>query len=85
MKKLFHTGSLVEIEGFSLLRINGPYTLLALSSNLATIQTSHYTIEVMAEDLTVDALSEEVAVLTFSSMTKMTATMLESKETPYGP
>lgn len=85
MKKLFHTGSLVEIEGIGSLRISGPYTLLALTSNLATVQTSHYMIEVIAEDLTVDALSEEVAVLTFTSMTRMTATMLESKETPYGP
>ena len=83
MKKLFNTGSLVEIDNFSLLRINGPFTLLTLGPDHASIKTGEYIIEAIGEDLTVDTLSEEVAVFTFTSITKMTVEMADDRNAAY--
>ena len=45
LKKLFNTGSSVVIDDFSSLRINGPYALLNLGPNFATIKCDDYTVE----------------------------------------
>lgn len=66
MKKLFKTGASVTIEDYSSLHINGPYTLRKLGPDSATIQSGDYVITVEGEDMTVDVLSEEVALFTFT-------------------
>lgn len=84
MKKLFNTGSLIAIDEFSTLRINGPYTLVLLGPDFATIKSGNYTIETSGEELVVDMLAEEVAVFSFDSISKMTITRLKNEATPYG-
>ena len=65
MKKLFNIGSSVVIDDFSSLRITGPYTLINLGPNFATIKCDDYTVEAVGEDLVVDKLLEEIALFTF--------------------
>jgi hypothetical protein len=84
LRKLFKTGSTITIEDFSSLRINGPYVLLKLGPDFATIKSGNYTIEASGEDLTVDSLSEEVAVFAFTAITKLNITPHEDDGTPYG-
>ncbi len=84
MRKLFNTGSSVTIEEFSSLRINGPYTLLKLGPDFAIIKCGDYMIEASGEDLTVDTLSEEVAVFSFTSITAMRVTTGEDNEVTHG-
>ena len=75
LKKLFNIGSSVVIDDFSTLRITGPYTLLHLGPNFATIKcNNHYTVEITGEDLIVDKLLEEIAVFVFSSIIKIEIT-----------
>ena len=84
MKKLFNTSSFIAIDDFSSLRINGPYELLTLGPDFATIKSSGYKIEASGEGLMVDVLSEEVAIFTFSSITTMTIMMYGHEEETYG-
>ncbi len=80
MKRLFQTGSSVTIEDFASLRINGPYSLLKLGPDFAIISSGEYRIEAIGTDLTVETLSEEVAVFTFTSITAMNVTTGAEKE-----
>ncbi|MFS0575264.1 hypothetical protein AB1K83_06510 [Sporosarcina sp. 179-K 3D1 HS] len=66
MKKLFKTGASITIEDYSSLHINGPYTLRKLGPDSATVQSGDYVITVEGEEMTVDVLSEEVALFTFT-------------------
>ena len=84
MKKLFNTGSSIVIDEYSSLRINGPYELVTLGPDFATIKSGEYTIETSGEELTVDLLSEEMAVFSFDSIKKITIVRLKNEETPYG-
>lgn len=84
LKKLFNTGSSIVIDEFSSLRINGPYELVTLGPDFATIKSGDYTIETSGEELTVDLLSEEMAVFSFDSIRKITIVLLDKEETPYG-
>lgn len=68
MRKLFDTGSSVTIEEFRSVRINGPYALLKLGPDFAVVKCGNYRIEAAGEELTVETLSEEVAVFTFSTI-----------------
>ena len=80
LKRLFQTGSSVTIEDFASLRINGPYSLLKLGPDFAIISSGEYRIEAIGTDLTVETLSEEVAVFTFTSITAMNVTTGADKE-----
>ncbi len=71
MRKLFDTGSSVTIEEFRSVRINGPYALLKLGPDFAVIKCGQYRIEATGEELTVETLSEEVAIFTFTSITAL--------------
>lgn len=71
MKKLFATGSSISIEEFSSLHINGAYSLLKLGPGSAIVKCSGYQIEVSGDDLTVETLSEEVALFTFNTISKV--------------
>ncbi|MFC5591044.1 hypothetical protein ACFPRA_19370 [Sporosarcina soli] len=71
MRKLFDTGSSVTIEEFRSVRINGPYALLKLGPDFAVIKCGQYRIEATGEELTVETLSEEVAIFTFTSITTL--------------
>lgn len=84
LRKLFQTGSSVTIDDFSSLRINGPYALLKLGPDFAAIKNGNYTIEVTGNDLIIDLLSEEVAVFTFTAITKLIIITQEEDGTPYG-
>ena len=79
MKKLFNTGSLITINEFSSLRINGPYALVTLGPDYAKIKSGDYIIEASGEELIVDILSEEVAVFSFDSITKLTITRSDNR------
>lgn len=83
MRKLFNTGSSVTIEDFTTLRVNGPYSLLKLGPDFAIISSGEYRIEASGSDLTVETLSEEVAVFTFTSITSMNVTMGADRESAY--
>jgi hypothetical protein len=74
LRKLFNTGSTLTVEEFSSLRINGPYILLKLGPDFAMIQCGDYTIEASGEELTVETLSEEVAVFLFATITTLNIT-----------
>ncbi len=84
MKKLFTTGSSVTIEEFCTVIINGPYSLLKLGPEYASIKSGDYAVETHGEDLIIDTLSEEVAVLRFSTITSMSVTLLGSDGTNHG-
>ena len=84
MKKLFNIGSSVVIDDFSSLQITGPYTLLNLGPDFATISCDDYTVEAVGEDLVVDKLLEEIALFTFSSITKIKITKHEDDGDLYG-
>lgn len=84
MKKLFNTNSLIAIDDFSSLRINGPYELLSLGPDFATLKSGNYKIGATGKDLRVDVLSEEVAVFSFSAITNMTVTTIKQEEKTYG-
>lgn len=75
LKKLFNIGSSIVIDDFSLIRITGPYTLLNLGPNFASIKCHDYIVEAKGEDLIVDKLLEELAIFSFSSILKMEITM----------
>ncbi|BAQ11415.1 hypothetical protein OXB_2944 [Bacillus sp. OxB-1] len=66
MKKLFKTGASITIEGYTSLHINGPFHLRKLGPDYATVQSGEYLITVEGEEMTVDVLSEEVALFTFN-------------------
>ena len=84
MKKLFNTGSNIVIDEFSSLQITGPYELVTLGPDFATIKSGDCTIQTSGEGLTVDLLSEEMAVFSFDSIEKLTIVRLKNEEAPYG-
>lgn len=84
LKKLFNTNSLIAIDDFSSLRINGPYELLSLGPDFATIKSGNYKIGATGENLKVEVLSEEVAVFSFSTITNMTVMTIQQEEKTYG-
>lgn len=84
LKKIFNTGSSITIEEFSSLRVNGPYTLLKLGPDFAMIRSGDYVIEASGEELTVETLSEEVAVFSFAAITAMKITTGEDDGVAYG-
>lgn len=84
MKKLFNTSSFVAIDDFSSIRITGPYELLKLGPDFATIKSGGYKIKTTGDDLLVDVLSEEVAVFSFTSITNLTITLDAHEEKTYG-
>ncbi|MHA6259455.1 hypothetical protein ACXYMX_06005 [Sporosarcina sp. CAU 1771] len=83
MKKLFAFGSSVVIDDFSSLRITGPYSLVNLGPNFATIKCDSYLIEAEGEELTVDKLKEEIAVFHFESIKRIEISLGEKTEDLY--
>lgn len=61
----------MTIEEFQTVRINGPYSLLKLGPDFAVIACGDYRIVASGEELTVETLSEEMAVFSFSSITAL--------------
>ncbi len=80
MKKLFATGASIQIEEYSSVQINGPYSLVKLGPDYASIKNMQYVINVRGNDLLVDILSEEVAVLRFSSITSLSILLADEDE-----
>jgi len=83
LKKLFNIGPSILIDDFSSLRITGPYALVSLGPNFATIKCDNYTVETTGENLIVDKLLEEVAVFSFSSITKIEVSKQKDDGTIY--
>lgn len=77
MKKLFTIGPSIVIDDFSSLRITGPYALINLGPDFATIKCDTYIVEAKGEELTVDKLLEEIAVFHFTSIHKIEIAMVE--------
>ncbi|WOV88817.1 hypothetical protein QWT69_06840 [Sporosarcina oncorhynchi] len=69
MKKLFKMNSSISIEDFNSVRITGPYSLLKLGPDYAAFKSGNHIIEAVGEELIVETLSEEMAVLSFESIT----------------
>ena len=65
MKKLFNIGSSIIIDDFSSLQINGPYALLNLGPDFATIKCDDTRLRQIGEDLIVDKLSGGNSVIYF--------------------
>ena len=84
LKKLFNIGPSILIDDFTSLRITGPYALLSLGPNFATIKCDNYTVETTGEDLVVDQLLEEVAVFSFSSITNINVSKQKDDGNVYG-
>lgn len=84
MKKLFNIGSSIVIDGFSELRITGPYELLTLGSHSAKIKSGSFVIEVSGEVLIVEKLAEEMAIFSFEQMNRLHVTGNVTEETIYG-
>ena len=61
--------SSISIEEFNSVRITGPYSLLKLGPDYAVFKSGNYIIEAVGEELIVETLSEEMAVLSFESIT----------------
>lgn len=83
MKKLFKMNSSVTIDEFVTIRITGPYSLLKLGPDYAAIRSGDHVIEATGEDLIVETLSEEVAVLSFESITSMIVKELKDGQDAY--
>ncbi|WP_172369289.1 hypothetical protein [Sporosarcina jiandibaonis] len=83
MKKLFNTGSLITINEFSSIQINGPCALVTLGPDFAKVKSGDYIIEAAGDELVIDLLSEEVALLSFDSIHSITITKLDSEENRY--
>lgn len=84
MKKLFKTGHTLSIEDFTSLQLTGSYKLLKLGPDFAIIKSGDYIIEASGEDLTVDTLSEEVAIISFREITALSLKLDEQQGTFYG-
>lgn len=84
MKKLFNIGSNIVVDEFSTLRITGPYELVTLGPEFAIIKSYEYVIEVSGAQLTVEKLAEEMAVLTFDSIKRLTIVETNVEEGTYG-
>ncbi|MDW0112294.1 hypothetical protein QT711_03790 [Sporosarcina saromensis] len=83
MKKLFKMNSSVTIDEFVTIRITGPYALLKLGPDYAAIRSGNHVIEATGEDLIVETLSEEVAVLSFELITSMSVKELKDGQDAY--
>ncbi|MEZ7170903.1 hypothetical protein [Sporosarcina sp. OR05] len=83
MKKLFKMNSSVTIDEFVTIRITGPYSLLKLGPDYAAIRSGNHVIEATGEDLIVETLSEEVAVLSFELITSMSVKELKDGQDAY--
>lgn len=84
LKKLFTIGSSIVIDEFSSLRITGPYALVHLGPDFATIKCGAYIVEAKGEELTIDKLMEEIAVFHFASISKIEITVVEEVRDSHG-
>lgn len=75
--------SSVTIDEFVTIRITGPYSLLKLGPDYAAIRSGNHVIEATGEDLIVETLSEEVAVLSFELITSMSVKELKDGQDAY--
>lgn len=83
MKKLFNTGSLITINEFTSIQINGPCALISLGPDFAKVKSGNYVIDATGDELLVDLLSEEIAIISFDSIRSITITKLDSEENRY--
>ena len=83
MKKLFNTGSIITINEFSSIQINGPCSLLALGPDFAKVKSGNYVIDASGDELLIDLLSEEIAIISFDSIYSVTITKLDNEENHY--
>lgn len=63
--------STVTIEEFVSVKITGPYSLMKLGPDYATIRCGDHVIEAAGEELIVETLSEEMAVFSFEALTSV--------------
>jgi hypothetical protein len=83
LKKLFNTGSLITINEFSSIQINGPCELLTLGPDLAKVKSGNYVIEATGDELLIDLLSEEIAIISFDSIHSITIAKLDNEVNRY--
>ncbi|WP_210469023.1 hypothetical protein [Sporosarcina sp. 6E9] len=83
MKKLFNTGSLITINEFSSIQINGPCELVTLGPDFAKVKSGNYVIEATGDELLIDLLSEEIAIISFDSIHSVTIAKLDNEVNRY--
>ncbi len=83
MKKLFNTGSIITINEFSTIQINGPCSLLALGPDFVKVKSGNYVVDASGDELLIDLLSEEVAIISFDSIHSVTINKLDNEENHY--
>lgn len=75
--------SSVTIDEFTSIRITGPYSLLKLGPDYAAIRSGDHVIEATGEELIVETLSEEIAVFSFESISRMTIKEIRDGQDAY--
>lgn len=83
LKKLFSIGSLIVIDEFSSVRINGPYDLNTLGPEFVIVNCADYVLEVSGAGLLVEKLAEEVAVFSFDAIDEMKMTRIVAEDGLY--
>ncbi|WP_191692761.1 hypothetical protein [Sporosarcina quadrami] len=83
LKKLFKMNSSIAIEEFVTIRITGPYSLLKLGPNYAAFRSGDHIIEAVGEELIVETLSEEIAVLSFDFITSVSVKEIRDGQEDY--
>ncbi|MBB4825761.1 hypothetical protein HNO89_002997 [Sporosarcina luteola] len=83
MRKLFKLDTSVLIDNYTSIRITGPYDLVRLSGTACTIRNDNFVIEITGQELFIEAMSEEVAVITFDSLGKMLVQPEKGKDEVY--
>lgn len=77
MKKLFNLGSSILIEEYSSLKLNGKYALQKLSPDSIVLLTENYRLEAIGEDLLVQSLEDEIALIKFAVLTDLKISLRE--------
>ncbi|MFD1203871.1 MULTISPECIES: hypothetical protein [Sporosarcina] len=72
MRKLFKMGSSVTIDEYVSVHITGPYSLEKIGPDYAVIRSGDYILEVLGDELIIETLSEEVAILSFEVLRNFT-------------
>lgn len=75
--------STISIEEFVSIRITGPYSLLKLGPDYAVFRSGNHIIEAVGEDLIVETLSEEMAVLSFEMITSVSVNEIRDGQESY--
>ncbi|GKV54331.1 hypothetical protein NCCP2222_02780 [Sporosarcina sp. NCCP-2222] len=83
MRKLFKMDTSVLIDNYSSIRITGPYDLVKLSGTACTIRSENFVIDMTGQEIVIETLAEEVAVITFETLEKMMIQPGKGKDDAY--